>query len=242
MPRDARFAAIPPLALFIAASEPKANAATSRSGTACASCFTLSSPSGRPIAPSTRTTFPGKPPAIHRRPRRPPSSPTAPRLGQQRSRGPQTGLACEKSGHHGHFHRSASRCSGQEDNGEIPGARPRIDFNFLRQQVSMEEVLKHLGILDRLRGRGHQRRGPCPLHSEPANQTASFSVHLGKKAFQCFHAECRAQGNVLDLWAAIHRLPLYEAAIHLAGTFQLAVNREEEPVSIPARVVKPPAK
>ena len=35
---------------------------------------------------------------------------------------------------------------------------------------------------------------------------------------------------MLDLWAAVHRLPIYEAALHLAGTFQLALNREEEPV------------
>ena len=27
------------------------------------------------------------------------------------------------------------------------------------------------------------------------------------------------QGNALDLWAAIHRLPLYDAALHLAETF-----------------------
>ena len=40
----------------------------------------------------------------------------------------------------------------------------------------------------------------------------------------------RAQGNVLDLWAAVHRLPLYEAALHLAETFNVPRNREEEPV------------
>ena len=59
----------------------------------------------------------------------------------------------------------------------------------------------------------------------------TFSVHLGKDAFQCFHAECAVKGNVLDLWAAIHRLPLYEAALHLAETFRLPRNREEEPVA-----------
>jgi transposase len=119
-----------------------------------------------------------------------------------------------------------------------PVTRPRIDFAFIRQQVSMEEVLKHLGLFERLRGRGHQRRGACPLHSQPGDQKPSFSVHLGKKAFQCFQADCRAQGNVLDLWAAMHRLPLYEAALHLAGTFQLAVNRENEPVSRTRPVAK----
>jgi hypothetical protein len=38
------------------------------------------------------------------------------------------------------------------------------------------------------------------------------------------------QGNVLDLWAALHQRPLYEAAVHLAETFGLRRNREEEPV------------
>jgi hypothetical protein len=122
------------------------------------------------------------------------------------------------------------------------GHRPRIDFAFLRQQVSMEKALKHLGFFERLRGSGHQRRGPCPLHSEPGRQSSSFSVHLGKNVYQCFHAECSAQGNVLDLWGAVHRLPLYEAALHLAGTFGLSVNREEEPVITADRPANLPAK
>jgi len=109
-------------------------------------------------------------------------------------------------------------------------ARPKVDFAFLRQQVSMEQILSHLGLLDSLRGRGHQRRGPCPIHSQAGDTQPTFSAHLGKQLFQCFQADCRAQGNVLDLWAAVHKLPLYDAALHLAETFHLPRNREEEPV------------
>jgi len=109
-------------------------------------------------------------------------------------------------------------------------ARPKLDFAFLRQQVTMEQVLRQLGLLDSLRGRGLQRRGPCPIHGQPNDTQPTFSAHLGKHIFQCFHADCRAQGNVLDLWAAVHKLPLYEAALHLAATFGLPRNREEEPV------------
>jgi transposase len=111
-----------------------------------------------------------------------------------------------------------------------PVARPSIDFAFLRQQVSIEQVLRHLGLFDQLRGRGQQRRGPCPVHGQASDRDQTFSVHLGKNAFQCFQADCAVHGNVLDLWAAIHRLPLYEAALHLAATFRLPRNREEEPV------------
>jgi transposase len=109
--------------------------------------------------------------------------------------------------------------------------RPRLDYAFLRQQITMEQVLSHLGLLGQLRGGGQQRRGPCPLHSHPAAADRTFSVNLSKNMFRCFHAECAVQGNALDLWAAVHRLPLYEAALHLAETFGLARNREEEPVT-----------
>jgi transposase len=109
-------------------------------------------------------------------------------------------------------------------------ARPKIDYAFLRQQVGMEQILSHLGLGKCLHGRGLQRRGRCPIHAGPNDTQPTFSAHLGKHVFQCFHANCRAQGNVLDLWAAVHKLPLYEAALDLAETFQLPRNREEEHV------------
>jgi transposase len=107
--------------------------------------------------------------------------------------------------------------------------RRMVDYAFVRQQVTMEQVLNRLGLLDRLRGRGLQRRGPCPVHGLPGASKPTFSVHLGKQAFQCFHAKCEAKGNALDLWAAVHRLPLYEAALDFCKTFQIAANREENP-------------
>jgi transposase len=109
-------------------------------------------------------------------------------------------------------------------------ARPQVDFAFLRQQITLEHVLRHLGYFDQLRGRGQQRRGPCPLHGQPTDREQPFSVHLSKGLFQCFKADCAKKGNVLDYWAAVHCLPLYEAALHLAATFRIPRNREEEPV------------
>lgn len=111
-----------------------------------------------------------------------------------------------------------------------PSIRPRVDFPFLRSQVTMEQVFRQLGRFDQLRGRGQQRRCACPLHAQAADLQTTFSVHLGKNIAQCFHARCAFHGNVLDLWAALHHLPLYEAALHLAETFRIPRNREEEPV------------
>jgi len=108
--------------------------------------------------------------------------------------------------------------------------RPQVDFAFVRQQITMEQVLRRLGFFEGLRGRGQQRRGPCPKHGQASDGKGAFSVHLGKNVCQCFQADCPIQGNVLDLWAALHQLPHYEAALHLAETFHLKRNREEEHV------------
>jgi transposase len=105
-----------------------------------------------------------------------------------------------------------------------PPAGEGIDFAALRAQVSMEQVLTHLGCFNQLHGPGPQKRGPCPLHGGKASRPRSFSVNLTKKVFQCFHPPCAAKGNVLDLWAAVHGMPLYQAAIHLAQTFNLPLS------------------
>jgi hypothetical protein len=110
-------------------------------------------------------------------------------------------------------------------------ARPRVDYPFLRRQVTLEQVLRHLNLFTQLHGSGQQRRGPCPIHGHATDRQHTFSVHLGKNVFQCFQADCAAQGNVLDFWATLHRLPLYDAALNLAATFHLPRNREEEPVT-----------
>jgi transposase len=114
-----------------------------------------------------------------------------------------------------------------------PAVHPKVDFAFLRGQVTMKKVLGHVGMLDQLHGRGPQLRGICPLHAPLSAADRTFSVNLDKQVFQCFHASCRLRGNVLDFWAALHRLPLYEAALHFAETFQVPRNREEEPVPKP---------
>ena len=100
-----------------------------------------------------------------------------------------------------------------------------IDYAYLRQQVTMEQVLTYLGYLDCLRGSGSQRRGPCPLHGDQPGSGRTFSVNLHKNIFRCFHPDCHS-GNVLDFWQRIHNLSLHEAALHFAQTFQLSIQPE----------------
>lgn len=96
-----------------------------------------------------------------------------------------------------------------------------IDFASLRREVSMRDVLAALGGLEAYQGWGAQKRGPCPIHRQPddGKRHRSFSVNLDRGIYRCFHPECQAQGNVLDLWAACHGMELPDAARDLAERF-----------------------
>jgi DNA primase len=95
-----------------------------------------------------------------------------------------------------------------------------IDFDHLKRQLPMARVLDQLGLSDRLRGRGPQRRSACPLHRGDA-RGRTFNVNLDQNVFQCFDKQCGRKGDVIDLWAAAHGYTLREAALDLVRTFGL---------------------
>lgn len=107
-----------------------------------------------------------------------------------------------------------------------PRSDKRIDFAALRQQVSIEEALRRLGNWQATARNGAQLRGPCPIHGSRRPTSRSFSVNLERNIFQCFAPACQAHGNVLDLWAAVRQLDLYEAALDLAQTFAIEPPRK----------------
>jgi hypothetical protein len=95
-----------------------------------------------------------------------------------------------------------------------------LDFAHLKGQLSLARVLEHLGLSGRPRGSGAQRRCACPIHRGDA-RGRTFSVNLQDKVFHCFDARCGAEGDVIDLWAALHHLDLRAAALDLVRTFDL---------------------
>ena len=92
---------------------------------------------------------------------------------------------------------------------------PGIDFNALRHEITMEQVLEliHFVPTSRL---GDQCRGPCPVHQSASKRSRSLSVNLATKRYYCH--KCRSKGNQLELWAQITQLPIYDAAIDLCRT------------------------
>jgi transposase len=121
--------------------------------------------------------------------------------------------------------KSSVEPAGPSKAAEGPGTSGSIDYAALRSQVSMTAVLRELDWLEQLSGDGPQKRGPCPIHDRQERRQRSFSVHVGKGVFQCFHKSCRAKGNVLDLWSAVQGLSLYEAAQDVAQTLGIDLPR-----------------
>ena len=91
---------------------------------------------------------------------------------------------------------------------------PGINFDVLRTEISMEQVLVLLGF-EPCRASGDQLRGPCPVHGSSSQQSRSFSANLTKGRYYCF--KCNSKGNQLELWAAVHRISIYDAAVDLCN-------------------------
>ncbi len=152
-----------------------------------------------------------------------PSAPTDPPRAETTTAAGHTREACPQS-----TVVTAATGSVERSGPEVKNPRGSIDYAFLREQITLEQVLKHLGYLDRFRGRSTQRYGACPFHAAKREGSRSFSVNLKKHMFRCCDPNCQVQGNALDLWALAHRLPLYQAALHLADTFHLQTKRPEK--------------
>jgi len=76
----------------------------------------------------------------------------------------------------------------------------------------MAQVLNLLGFQP-LQRSGVQWYGSCPLHEPTSRRRRSCSVNLTLGRYFCHR--CHSHGNQLELWAAVTRLPLHQAAIEL---------------------------
>ena len=99
---------------------------------------------------------------------------------------------------------------------------PGIDLALLRRQVPLAQVLEVIGFRALTRA-GPQVRGACPIHGSRSRRSRSFAAHLERHCWYCF--KCNAGGDALDLYVAVTKLPLYEAALELCARLGVAVPR-----------------
>ena len=89
---------------------------------------------------------------------------------------------------------------------------PGVDYKAVQSRVPMARVLELLGFVTRGVS-GEQLRGPCPVHRSQSPRSRSFSVHLAREVCRCF--KCGFAGNQIQLWAALNKMTVYEAAVDL---------------------------
>src|SRR3989304_1427949 len=89
---------------------------------------------------------------------------------------------------------------------------PGVDFNRLRHEITMEQVLNLLDF-EPLTRSGPQWYGCCPVHLSASRRSRAFSVNVNTRRYYCH--KCQTHGNQLELWAAAKQLPLYQATIDL---------------------------
>ena len=97
-----------------------------------------------------------------------------------------------------------------------------VDFEVLRNKIRMSQVLEQLHF-ELVAQTGDQLRGPCPVHRSSNPSSRTFSVNLDTGRYCCH--KCKSKGNQLELWAAVHGLSIYEAAIDLCRALARPVPR-----------------
>ena len=89
---------------------------------------------------------------------------------------------------------------------------PGVDFNKLRREITMEQVLDLLGFVP-VRRRADQWYGYCPLHDSEPKHRRAFSVNVAMGCYYCH--KCGSRGDQFTLWAEATENPLHPATIDL---------------------------
>jgi DNA primase len=97
---------------------------------------------------------------------------------------------------------------------------PGVDFELLRERISMADVLRLLDFQPCNR-RGDQLRGPCPVHGSSSPRSRSFSANVRLGRYHCFR--CGSAGNALELWSAVRGISVWASAIELCESLGVEV-------------------
>jgi len=95
---------------------------------------------------------------------------------------------------------------------------PRVDFRAIKAALTMEQLLRHYGLLDKFKRSGDNLSGPCPIHK--GSNPTQFRVSLSKNLWNCF-SECKHGGNALDFIAKMESVDIHAAALKATEWFNL---------------------
>lgn len=100
-----------------------------------------------------------------------------------------------------------------------------VDFRAVKAAVTMEQVLQHYGLLEKMKRSGDSLSGCCPIHK--GTNPTQFRVSISKNCWNCF-SECKHGGNALDFVARMENISAHGAAVKLIEWFRLNVEPPAE--------------
>lgn len=117
----------------------------------------------------------------------------------------------------------------------VPMSTVHLDFDRVKREITIPDVLREFGILDRFTQTNGRLRGQCPIAShvhnpiKPNSQQFVADCRKGIWLFRCFSPECLAGGDVTEL---VKRLASLEDYGHVRLWFldrfpQLAEKKSE---------------
>ena len=97
-----------------------------------------------------------------------------------------------------------------------------VDFRAIREAVTIEAVLGHYGLQEKMKRNGDNLSGCCPIHK--GTNPTQFRVSVSKNVWNCF-SECKRGGNVVDFIACMEDVSPFAAAQKAIEWFKLDPER-----------------
>ncbi len=98
-----------------------------------------------------------------------------------------------------------------------------IDFNLIKQSVSMEMLIIYFGLF-RVSRKGAEVRLKCPFHNGKSDN--SMAINLATDTFYCFG--CKSRGGVIDFVAKYNDCSAKDAALRLNEWFAIEQNNKAD--------------
>jgi DNA primase len=93
-----------------------------------------------------------------------------------------------------------------------------VSFKAVKAAITIEQVLTHYGLMDKLTRKGDTLSGPCPIHK--GTNPSQFRVSLSKNVWNCF-SECKHGGNALDFIVKMENVSVHAAALKAVEWFNI---------------------
>ena len=100
---------------------------------------------------------------------------------------------------------------------------PGIDFNRLRHEITMEQVLDLLGF-ECIRRRADQWYGYCPLHEFEAKHRRAFSVNVRERCYYCHSGRVGSRRLRTSLVEGLARFSAHSSQLSQQAHFSLLLH------------------